>query len=241
MKTIATIALLSATLTTTILPAQAADHDRLLSEREAPQQAKQKQLKGIGIGALLGTLLAGPVGTIAGSGIGSIAGWGEGMEDAYQSEKQATTKKHEDLERSQRELNSNRQSLQQSKSNISQLQQLLQSLLLDIHFQTNSAVVEPHYYPRLQQLASKLNNLDGLHLRLTGFADHRGSDPYNQTLAKARVNALTALLVDHGLDPQRICTEVLGESTALSRQHNGLLPFDRRVEIRFLLDSQKQQ
>ncbi|MCW8885902.1 MAG: OmpA family protein [Motiliproteus sp.] len=244
MRKFPTTALLGSLLLTSTSALYGADNDPLLSD--PPPQVAEQQLKGMGIGALLGTLLAGPVGTIAGSGFGSIAGWGEGMEQAYQQQNKQLTQLQQQGSQDQRqiaqqntELNRLKKDYQALKNN-SPLKPLLQALTLDIHFQTNSAVVEPHYYKRLQTMAEKLQQLPQIHLKLTGFADHRGDSQYNLNLARSRAEALASLLKAKGLSADQICIEMKGEKEALSRNNSGLLPFDRKVSIHFQFKNNAQ-
>ena len=253
MKNLPAVSLLAASLvvtSTSILAEEATQ----LQAKAAPSSALENQRQGIAAGTLIGAIVAGPVGAVIGAGFGGTAGWGNGMEEAYQDsqseleeQKALLSRSQVALKKVQSQLRSETSDHQQmkpqfadqrstqssNKKNHFQLGPLLKTLAIDFHFQTNSAVVEPHYYPRLKEMTAQLKKNPGLHLHLTGYADQRGSHQYNLKLAKNRTQALSSLLTQQGLNPQRIRFSVKGEEEALSTHALGLLPFDRKVEVRF--------
>ncbi len=249
MKKMTLSLLLSGGLALAPLASPAADATDTDRPDPIPPQAAEQQIRGMGVGALIGTLLGGPVGAVAGATFGNLAGWGNGMEEAWREEQQQRVdtqarlslsdlqrqRSQQQLSRQQRESRALKQELQQARTT-PKLAPLLKTLTIDIHFQTSSAVVEPHYYPRLRQMATELARLPELQLQLTGFADPRGSSAYNRQLASDRVSALSSLLVQQGVSTDRIRQKINGEERALSTSDTGLLPFDRRVEIRFQLN-----
>lgn len=213
----------------------------------APERPTTVQGEGFAWGALLGTLVAGPAGTVVGAGFGSLAGHGQDQQaEIERSHRQQLTLEQrlhateQRLQTSQSRLTALESGNQELSRRLSeaqhrpQLEPLLGALTLDIHFRSNSAVVEPHYYPRLQALAEQVRQLPGLHLRLSGFADPRGSAAFNRNLSRQRVDALRQLLLDRGVAPDRLCAEFKGESEPLADPAQpGLYPFERRVELRF--------
>ncbi|OMH33915.1 OmpA family protein [Motiliproteus sp. MSK22-1] len=249
MKNLPAISLFAASLVIAPSPALAAE-----VIQSAPLAAIENQQQGLGLGTVVGAIVAGPVGAVIGAGFGGVAGWGTGMEQAYQGSQSELRAQKAQLQRSQTALkksqtallnaNAHRQPIKPqlaeqranqpfNENNESQLSALLKTITIDFHFQTNSAVVEPHYYPRLKAMAAQLQTHPEIQLHLTGYADHRGNRQYNLTLAENRARALSSLLINHGLDPQKISLSIKGEENALSTQNSGLLPFDRKVEIRF--------
>jgi outer membrane protein OmpA-like peptidoglycan-associated protein len=55
------------------------------------------------------------------------------------------------------------------------------------------------------------------HLTLTGHADPRGSDDYNQKLSERRVNLAKSFLVEQGIPEGAIAVQALGETQELSK------------------------
>ena len=111
-------------------------------------------------------------------------------------------------------------------------------ILLDdrIHFAINNADVLPRSWPLLIRLADLLvANPSYTLVRIQGHADDTGDEAYNQDLSERRARAVRALLVAHGVDPERLVAEGFGElrprdeaSTFSARNQN------RRVEFLIL-------
>lgn len=76
-----------------------------------------------------------------------------------------------------------------------------------VYFDTASSKLRPSEKHKLNAI---IQNLDGTNVYLSGYADPRGSDSYNDKLSKARVAAVNAYLKEHGLNVERKCA--YGES-----------------------------
>jgi peptidoglycan-associated lipoprotein len=77
--------------------------------------------------------------------------------------------------------------------------------------------------------------LRGVGITVTGHADPRGSDAYNQRVGLRRAESARDYLVTQGLSDDSITVESRGESQAIGTNESGWR-FDRRVEIRRTLD-----
>ena len=67
---------------------------------------------------------------------------------------------------------------------------------------------------------------------LSGYADERGTDKYNQELSLKRAEELKKMLVDAGINPSRIETKGLGVDRSAGRENNEIsYQISRRVEI----------
>ncbi|MEM9695186.1 MAG: OmpA family protein [Myxococcota bacterium] len=66
---------------------------------------------------------------------------------------------------------------------------------------------------------------------VTGRADERGSDQYNLKLALRRAKSVAKLLVDSGVDPQRVVIRSAGEEEALGAEGVAEHGYDRRVDV----------
>jgi OOP family OmpA-OmpF porin len=102
----------------------------------------------------------------------------------------------------------------------------------DAFFDFDKAVLKPEGKAKLDDLASKLNDLNLEVIIAVGHTDSIGSDAYNQKLSIRRAEAVKGYLVGKGVDSKRIYTEGKGKKqpvatnkTAAGRAQN------RRVEI----------
>jgi OOP family OmpA-OmpF porin len=102
----------------------------------------------------------------------------------------------------------------------------------DVLFDFDRAVIKPEGRSKLDDLASKVRNINLEVVIAIGHADSIGSDDYNQKLSVRRAEAVKAYLVSKAVETNRIYTEGKGEKqpvasnkTAEGRAKN------RRTEI----------
>jgi OOP family OmpA-OmpF porin len=102
----------------------------------------------------------------------------------------------------------------------------------DVLFDFDKAVVKPEGRSKLDDLASKVKNINLEVVIAIGHADSIGSDEYNQKLSVRRAEAVKAYLISKAVESNRIYTEGKGEKqpvasnkTAEGRAKN------RRTEI----------
>jgi len=102
----------------------------------------------------------------------------------------------------------------------------------DVLFDFDKAVVKPAGKQKLDELASKVKDINLEVVIAIGHTDSIGSDAYNQKLSVRRAEAVKAYLVSKGIEPNRVYTEgkgkkqpVASNKTKEGRQKN------RRVEI----------
>ena len=102
----------------------------------------------------------------------------------------------------------------------------------DAFFDFDKSVLKPEGKAKLDDLASKVQNINLEVIIAVGHTDSVGSDAYNQKLSVRRAEAVKAYLVSKGIDKSRVYTEGKGEKqpvadnkTAAGRAKN------RRVEI----------
>lgn len=107
--------------------------------------------------------------------------------------------------------------------------------LIPVPFASDSAAIPDDMAPEVATVAGVLNANPDLRLRIAGHADSTGPAAYNQTLSERRADAVRESLVEAGVDPDRLETVGLGESspiapndTAAGRAQN------RRIELTVL-------
>ncbi len=102
----------------------------------------------------------------------------------------------------------------------------------DTFFDFDKSTLKPAGKAKLDEIASKVNNINLEVIVAVGHTDSIGTEAYNQKLSVRRAEAVKAYLVSKGIDKSRVYTEGKGEaqpiasnSTAAGRAKN------RRVEI----------
>lgn len=104
--------------------------------------------------------------------------------------------------------------------------------LQDVLFATGKYQLTQPAQLALARLSGIVVSHPGLNLRVEGYTDSTGSDPFNQKLSEERADSVRNFLIQQGLNPQNITAVGYGESypvasndTAAGRQMN------RRVEL----------
>jgi|GEM_PF-2763582 len=81
-----------------------------------------------------------------------------------------------------------------------------------VFFKTNSAVIDPRYYPRLDALGSIYAGDESAFLKIFGFADPTGRATYNDSLSERRAQAVFDYLNSrYNIDSTRLFVTWLGE------------------------------
>ena len=106
------------------------------------------------------------------------------------------------------------------------------SMVLNVLFDTDKAVVKDQYYPDVEKLADFMKTYPNTTVTIEGHTDSTASNEYNKKLSEARAKSVRQFLIDkYGIDGSRISTIGYGEEypvdtndTPEGRQKN------RRVE-----------
>jgi OmpA-OmpF porin, OOP family len=102
----------------------------------------------------------------------------------------------------------------------------------DAFFDFDKSVLKPEGRAKLDELASKVQDINLEVIVAVGHTDSIGSDAYNQKLSERRAQAVKAYLESKGIDKSRVYTEGKGEKqpVADNKTREGRAQ-NRRVEI----------
>ncbi|WP_303310449.1 OmpA family protein [Hymenobacter sp. BT730] len=103
-----------------------------------------------------------------------------------------------------------------------------------VQFETNSTVIKRSAYPTLDNMIKILELYPEYSLRISGHADSRGTDEYNQGLSERRANSAKRYFTTKKVDPNRVTTEGFGESQPAAPNTNSKnMAKNRRVDFKF--------
>lgn len=108
-------------------------------------------------------------------------------------------------------------------------------------FDVDSDIVKTKYNDALNNLISlvhECSNGNEGNVIVEAHADHDGDESYNFSLSQRRADSVNNYLLQNGLDSRHIASFAFGETRPVSSnatRHEK--SFNRRVEVRFLLDS----
>ena len=110
-----------------------------------------------------------------------------------------------------------------------------ESLQFQVLFHTGNSQLDGDSEQRIERLAQFLARQPQLHVQLSGHADPRGSDVFNDTLSVERITSVVALLESQGVSAGRISTVAYGESQSLAAEGDlDTYALERRVDIQLL-------
>jgi outer membrane protein OmpA-like peptidoglycan-associated protein len=210
---------------------------------QADERGDRWGMRGTGVGAAAGAVIAGPPGLIVGAGIGAFIGDRMGraatasvLEGELALAQSDIDELRASLEQVRGELYAALVDLSDRDERIGELEASRRaslSLETDVMFRTGSSDLEPAADVRLDRLATALRENPDLTVRLDGHADARGEAEFNQALSEQRSTAVRDGLVERGVESTRI--EVHGHGAENARGSEGDLDghaLDRRVDIR---------
>lgn len=239
-KLMATTALIAVLTTSTVN----ATESTLASVNHKQEHTKNENI-GMGTGAVIGAIVAGPVGAfVAGIGGVFIAKFVNVNDDneelnialAKEKKKQLSTEKLQSQYQTKlAQLESTFQQklivLESQKNQTGQLQ--ADNLLMSLQFSTGSSDIAPHYQEQVSALAQILNSSPNMKIDLSGYTDLTGNQSLNQTLSQARVESVRSLLMAQGVDEKKIATFAFGEdSPVVANREREVSFYDRRVVLK---------
>jgi outer membrane protein OmpA-like peptidoglycan-associated protein len=193
---------------------------------EAGERASKAESAGVATGFAIGAAAGGPVGAIVGAAAGAWIGDRHDRQrtqiDDLSTTVALTQSEADRLAYEVRELND---SLVAQDNNASNVQGV-------VHFRTGETGVRAEDAPRVARLANWLSSYEHLQVRVMGYADPRGPQDLNASLALERAESVANLLRAAGVSESRIL--VVNAGVTASPELEPTLDnyaFERRVEI----------
>ena len=213
---------------------------------------------GVGIGSVLGAVIAGPPGAAIGATLGGSIGWGKDQHEeleqsqhafgkntlALQERKQVLEKNLQQAEQEMQRLKrsnaqqvSRLQELQAKQASKAEERQFLERLVAhytqDIYFRSGQAEAPEYAEARLANLVELLKAYPDLQVSLKGYTDPTGSAKLNAALAQARVDSIKHVLQAQGIEETRISGLAIGEvqETAAVSQPSEFKPEDMLKDL----------
>lgn len=236
-----------------------------LPQQEIPvsNTPPEKTAAGFGVGAIIGAAVGGPVGAFLG-GVGGIAlAESDENQQRYIAVNDKLQKINSELELAQLELKDAKMLLRQQEEKDSiklaslqndlmrqeelqvehneAMQAVSNGFTMAVQFRSGSFEIEHHYQEQLKQLASSLNILSAIEVELSGFTDPRGENISNLELSRKRVEQVKQILVNAGVQKERISASSIGEGELMCKLEDTKgYQFERRVEIKFRFITDEQ-
>ncbi len=203
---------------------------------------------GVGAGAVLGGSVGGPVGSILGAALGSWLGDRFYKEQAAKLEfEQRWEVLRDEAEILNASIKAREQEMIKLESELlegtAETQDVLQQMLsVQVLFRTGESDLDRINQDWFERLAELLANMDGMLIRVEGFADARGNVEYNAQLSTDRALAVQDALIHAGVPSGRIVLNSYGEqfSRADESDLDGLA-MERRVELSLINSSERQR
>jgi outer membrane protein OmpA-like peptidoglycan-associated protein len=206
--------------------------------------SKQSNI-GAATGLALGALAGGPVGAVIGLGAGALVG------NHYHKQLEAKQALKTDLAESEAQraqLNADlvevHSSLAQAEARGQALDQSLQrtdQVGLDVGFRTDDDSVSAAAMSPLLKLGALVASMPQAQVRVSGYADPRGSDGYNDELSLRRAENVAAVLVCAGVPRERIFLEAHGKTESVATEGDlDAYALDRHVSVRLELSQPAQ-
>ncbi len=187
--------------------------------------------------SIAGAVLGGPIGMFAGAitgvWLGERVGQSYELEDVTQAMEQSLADEHEVTADLRAQLAEAGEQLATVDQQNTQLQQLAaDSLEFQVMFRTGHSKLDVAGEERIARVARFLVRQPSLQIRLSGYADPRGDDAFNDALTRQRVASIADLLKTNGLPDSRITTTAYGDSQSVAAEGDyDAYALERRVKI----------
>lgn len=201
------------------------------------QSASKQESVGVVTGLAVGAVAGGPVGAIVGAAAGAWLG------DRYHKQAVARNELAAGLSKSEGDRTRLAQNVSELNGSLAHEQERGEQLDLalshtdevqtDVSFRTNDDTIQTQAMPPLMKLGALAASIPDAKVRVSGYADPRGSVAVNEALSKRRADAVAAVLASAGVSPDRLIVEAHGKSAATSEEGDmDGYAFDRKVTVR---------
>jgi len=206
----------------------------------AAESAKPNKFENIGLGsgAAIGAAAGGPVGLLLGAAAGIWLG------DRFDAERSARVTFEERWTETREQVAGLNGLIESSERQIAVLEtrnrqdaRAIENAVreaLDVHilFKTDETEVADNTQDRLVRLAALLARMEGMSIRVGGYADSRGDAEHNAQLSVQRAANVRATLIQAGIPASRISVDAFGEQHSVADEKDlDALAFDRRVQL----------
>ncbi len=210
----------------------------------AEVQKKSSKAENIGVmsGLVIGAVAGGPVGAIVGAAGGAFLGDKFNKKDVQNSQlKLSLAKSESEKQKLMADLASTMAQGEKLSEALDDAVNKTRDLEAAFAFRTNEASLSADDVARLTKIGSLAGALPEVKVRVSGFADPRGSEKFNAALSKRRAESVAGVLESAGIPMDRIVIEAHGEheSTSSEGDLEGYA-FERRVTVRIEQGSEDQ-
>ncbi len=175
---------------------------------------------GFASGAIVGAAAGGPIGAFVGGSLGMIMG-------------ERSHKKNEALAARKAEAALLASQVETLNSSLSTFESKAGEVGSTVQFRTGQTAVRDSDRARIARLGALVAGLEGVRVRVSGFADSRGEDALNLSLSQERAEMVARELEKAGVSRDRMTIEAMGERFASTESATDDQAFERCVEIRF--------
>ncbi len=223
MKPLIKQTLLAISISALILPASA-----LAKSQDTYDEDKSVAI-GLGAGAVVGAIIAGPVGASVAAIMGAMLGNNKTQKQRLTQTEKQLAKSGQALSQLEAENYALSERVQAAELTMSH-EPDSSSLALEqaVQFKTGSYKIEPAYAEQLKLISAALAQNQKLYVRITGHADSRGDEKYNEALSMQRALSVKQFLTNAGANEQQIITASVGEKFADTATIEEAF-FDRKV------------
>lgn len=205
--------------TVTVQAASIAPPDKK-PRKSAPAEENIGFFSGLAIGAVAG----GPIGAVAGGITGALLG------EHYHKQKVLNHTLAADLSGS----NAVKAKLTQAILLLDGSLDHARDLTVNIAFRTGDSNVTVEDIEQLTTLGKLAGGIAGMQIQVSGYADPRGAEAYNQKLSKDRAEAVAAVLTNAGVSEDRVVIAALGTNGASKTGNPDDYAMQRRVSVKLI-------